>query len=162
MSWQESIGLMTSAKLSMENNLDKNRSLRRAWSNIIKKRVSGSARLFSSFMLFFTKMLVAHHNIVSIYDCISGRWSEPARTTSMNEFDPNLSTDAVKNKSHHFAFEAPVQQIFRAKMDQETGAYEIGVLLRNQTVRCLVGMETSSSDIKIELSGSYIRLPGHI
>ena len=47
-------------------------------------------------------------------------------------------------------------------MDQDTGTYEIGVLLRNQTVRCLVGIESSSSDIKIELSGSYIRLPGRI
>ncbi len=68
---------MSSSKISLENNLDKDRSLLRVWSNILKKRVSHSARLFSSFMLFFTKLLVAHHNIGSIYDCISGRWSEP-------------------------------------------------------------------------------------
>ena len=47
-------------------------------------------------------------------------------------------------------------------MDHDTGAYEIGVVLRNHIVRCLVGVESSSSDVKIELSSSYIRLPGRI
>ena len=89
-------------------------------------------------MLFFTKLLVAHINIISIFDCITGTWSS------------------------HFTFEAPVLSIFRSKMDHDTGAYEIGVILANNTIRCLVGVESNSSDLKIELSDHYIQLPGGI
>jgi hypothetical protein len=108
-------------------------------------------------MLFFTKLLVAHSNIISVFDCITGTWSKPKDRILLNN-----SGNAKKSKMHHFLFEAPVVSIFRSKMDHDTGAYEIGVILANNTIRCLVGLESNSSDVKIELSGSYIQLPGGI
>ena len=46
MRWQESIGITSSEKICLENNLDKEKSMRQFWSNILKSRVSGSAKLF--------------------------------------------------------------------------------------------------------------------
>ena len=104
-------------------------------------------------MLFFTKLLVAHSNISSVFDCITGTWSSQ---------QPKTGFWNKKPKINHFTFEAPVLSIFRSKMDHDTGAYEIGVILANNTIRCLVGLESNSTDVKIELSDNYIKLPGGI
>jgi hypothetical protein len=142
--------------------MGKTSALGRVWNNIKKGRVSGSAKLFPSFLLFFTKLVVAHHNIVSVFDCITGRWSAPPSKKSF--WNPSGSTLEQKSsgKSHHFVFEAPVLSIFRSKMDHEAGAYEIAVVLKNNTIRILVGLESRTSDLKIELSTAKLEIPGYI
>ena len=47
-------------------------------------------------------------------------------------------------------------------MDHEAGAYEIAVVLKNNTIRVLVGLESRSSDLKIELSTAKLEIPEHI
>ena len=59
-------------------------------------------------------MIVAHHNMVSIYDLIKKEWEK-----------------------YHYSFEAPVVSIFRLHMDYENDDFEIGILLANNTVRSL-------------------------
>ena len=66
----------------VENKLDKLKATRQVWGRVLKSRVSATARLFPCFMLFFTKLLVAHSNIISVFDCITGMWSVPKELLS--------------------------------------------------------------------------------
>jgi hypothetical protein len=83
-------------------------------------------------------MVVAHHNILSIYDIVLNRWT------------------------HHYALPAPIKMVWRLLMDHENGKYECGILLRNNTVHKVVGRESKNADFTLVLSQKHIVLPGSV
>lgn len=88
----------------------------------------------------FTKMVVAHHNMVSIYDILNKSW-----------------------KSQHFSFEAPIVSVFRSNFEPKEKIIELGVLLRNNTLRKLKAAFSKNTDLEISLSeDSAIKLPGQL
>lgn len=98
-----------------------------AWAGIVDNKVAQHVKVFQTFLLFFTKMVVAHHNIISIYDIVTNRWTL------------------------HEALPAPVVTMFRMVMDNENGNYEIGILTRNDKVYKLIGKESKKTDFKINM-----------
>jgi hypothetical protein len=91
-------------------------------------------------MLLFTKMIVAHHNMISVYDIVNKQW-----------------------KDEHFAFEAPVISIFRFNINHDKNFFEIGILLKNNTIRKLQAKMSESKDLMIKVMfDSPIKLPGQI
>jgi len=107
---------------------DPERARKVAWSGIVDNKVSQSVKLFTTFMLFFTKMIVAHHNILSVYDIVLNRWT------------------------NHYALPAPIRTVWRILMDHENDKYEGGILLRNNQVHKLINFkESKNADFKIVL-----------
>ena len=140
MSWKKDVGLRTSRMIQIEAKQKQSQAVKEQWIAIQGNRLCQNAKLFPCFHLLFTKMIVAHHNMVSIYDLTKKEWEK-----------------------QHYSFEAPVVSIFRSYIDHENNAFEVGILLKNNTIRSLYAKESSSSDIKIKLmKKNTISLPGKI
>lgn len=110
MSWKQMMGLKVSLIVPIDTGLSRRQSLNKKWKMINNNQLSRSFNLYPSFTLFFTKMLLAHSNMVSIYDLLKEKWTS------------------------HFTFPERVEFLFRHKAVYAERKYEIGVLLENSNI----------------------------
>jgi hypothetical protein len=59
-SWKVMIGLKSSKKYTVKNNRNKGKSIEKIWDKITRSTLAQSMNLYPCFILFFTKVLVAH------------------------------------------------------------------------------------------------------
>jgi len=138
MNWKQRIGLSVSQSVPVPQELNNKQSVNKLWLRIGQNSVSQTMNLYPSFLLFFTKMIVAHQNIVSIFDLLESKWTE------------------------HLTFTARVTDVFRHTSSHTESNYEIGILLENGIIRLLEARETIKSDFKLKLTDKVTKLPGKV
>ena len=114
-----------SSKIVLDKTSDEEGSRNKYWKSLSLNKLNQSVKIFTTFCLFFTKMVVAHNNIVSTYDIILNKWEQ------------------------HIVLEAPVKSIYRMIMDSKKGIYKLGILLRNDTIHTLSGIKDHTKDFEI-------------
>jgi hypothetical protein len=136
MAWKHESGLSVSSAIKLDKTRDPERGRRVYWAGIKHNKLNQSVKIFTTFCLFFTKMVVAHNNIISAYDIIKERWES------------------------HIHLDAPVKSIYRMVMNSKDGIFKLGIILRNDTIRTYEGVKDKNRDFICKLTDEIIYLPG--
>jgi hypothetical protein len=96
------------SKISADNSIQ---DPKLKWINLFYPRIKNHCKIFNSFALVKTLMMVAHGHVVSLFSVLKQKWIK------------------------HIAFDHEIKQIFRQR--DKHGDFEIGVLLNNGEIQSI-------------------------